>query len=226
MHVLLNDLLATTSAFGAFGVTSSGGVYTVDTGGGLVYKVNSSGDITSIKLNGGSELNYSTASEVNSGFGATSVSVSSVIGGNRIKITCVNGDSLHYYLIISGQNIIYMATYAGHDTEWRFIPRLNNSLFENIPVCSDYSTGGTAIDSADTILLNGITVSKYFGNKQMKDDTSHAVSGTGGTATMWMGNRETSAGGPFFRDIQVSGDSNMFEPLQLHEIRSRPDGDL
>jgi rhamnogalacturonan endolyase len=119
----------------------------------------------------------------------------------------------------SGDNIIYMATYAGHDTEWRFIPRLNNSLFKTIPQCSDYTPGGTVIEAADCILITnksssyyGNTVSKYFGNRQMMTDTSHSVSGSGGTATMWMGNRETSSGGPFFRDIQVSAGSTGSNP--------------
>lgn len=205
--------LIPSSAFAAFGVTSSNGIYTVDTGGGLVYQVNSGGDIPSIKLNG-NELNLTNSSSgVNSGFGATSVTVGPVVGGDRIKITCVNGDSIHYYLVKSGQNIIYMATYAGHDTEWRFIPRLQYSKFNVVPACSDYTPGGTAIESADTIqLANGDTVSKYYGNAQMKDDISHKVSGSAGTATMWMGNRETSSGGPFFRDIQVSAGSTGSNP--------------
>src|SRR4051794_35449137 len=41
------------SLFAAFGLTSSGGFYTVDTGAGLVFKVNqTSGDITSLVFNG------------------------------------------------------------------------------------------------------------------------------------------------------------------------------
>src|SRR5437588_40687 len=41
-------LLSPSHSFAAFGVTSAGGSYTVDTGAGLVFKVNqTSGDITS-----------------------------------------------------------------------------------------------------------------------------------------------------------------------------------
>lgn len=204
-------LVAPVSAFAAFGVTTSGSNLIADTGGGLVFTVNSGGDLSSIRLNG-NELNIGTPSGVNSGFGATSVTAAA-IGGARYKITCVNGDSRHYYLMQSGVNIIYMATYAGHDTEWRFIPRLQNAKFKNIPACSDYTPGGTAIESADTIrLANGDTVSKYYGNAQMMLDAKHSVSGSAGTATMWMGNRETSSGGPFFRDIQVSAGSTGSNP--------------
>jgi len=211
-------LLASHDARASFGATASNGGFICDTGGGLVFTVDSAGDIPSIKVNG-TELNMTTeASCIGSGFGATSVT-SSAIGGYRWKITCVNGDSTQYYLFESGVNIIYMATYAGHDTEWRFIPRLNNALFKTIPQCSDYTPGGTAIDSVDTIIITnksssyyGNTVSKYFGNRQMMTDTSHSVSGSGGTATMWMGNRETSSGGPFFRDIQVSAGSTGSNP--------------
>ncbi len=200
---LATPLLFPVQTFAAFGAVASGGGFICDTGGGLVFTVNSGGDLSSIKLNG-NELNISTPSGVNSGFGASSVA-SAAIGGYRWKITCVNGDSTHYYLFQNGVNVIYMATYAGHDTEWRFIPRLDNSKFKVVPYCSDYTPGGTAIESADTIqLANGDTVSKYYGNAQMKDDVHHSVSGTAGTATMWMGNRETSSGGPFFRDIQTS----------------------
>lgn len=206
-------LLLPARVFAAFGVTNNGGLLTVDTGAGLVYQVNRGGDIPSIKLNG-NELNLTNQSScVNSGFGATSVTVGPVIGGNRIMITCVNGDSIHYYLVRSGQNIIYMATFAGHDTEWRFIPRLQNAKFKVVPAASDYTPGGTAIESEDTIrLANGDTVSKFYGNAQMRNDVSHGVSGTAGTAVMWMGNRETSSGGPFFRDIQTSAGSTGSNP--------------
>jgi len=211
LAALVAAFTAPLSAFAAFGVTQSGSNFISDTGGGLVFTVNSGGDLSSIKLNG-NELNISTPSGVNSGFGATSVTATP-IGGARYKITCVNGDSFHYYLLQSGVNIIYMATYAGHDTEWRFIPRLQNVKFKNVPACSDYTPGGTAIESADTIqLANGDTVSKYYGNAQMMLDNKHSVSGTAGTATMWMGNRETSSGGPFFRDIQVSAGSTGSNP--------------
>lgn len=208
---LILALIAPLPAFAAFGVTSSGGILTADTGGGLVFQVNGGGDLPSIKLNG-NELNIGTPSGVNSGFGATAVS-SAPLGTDRFKITCVNGDSRHYYFIQRNSNIIYMATFAGHDTEWRFIPRLQNAKFKTIPACSDYTPGGTAIESADTIqLANGDTVSKYYGNAQMMNDNKHSVSGTAGTATMWMGNRETSSGGPFFRDIQVSAGSTGSNP--------------
>jgi rhamnogalacturonan endolyase len=199
----------------AFGVTSSGGNYVVDTGASpsFVFSVSqTNGDIMSIKR-GGTELQISSGhSQVNSGLGNCTVTATT-IGTDRIKITCTLSDgTIHYYIAKSGHSLIYMATYVTHDTEWRFIPRLQNALFDGIPQCSDYESGGTAIESADTVLLNGTTRSKYSGNKQMKDDVSHGASGTAGTATMWMGVRETSSGGPFFRDIQISGDSNMTNP--------------
>src|SRR5690242_7389756 len=62
-------------AFAAFGVTDSGGFLTVDSGAGLVFKLNkSNGDITSMKFNNGPELNdQSKFSQISSGLGSATV---------------------------------------------------------------------------------------------------------------------------------------------------------
>ena len=62
------------SPLGAFGMTSGGGVYTVDTGGGLVFQVNqASGDITSLNFNGTEYQASDKHSQIASGLGAATV---------------------------------------------------------------------------------------------------------------------------------------------------------
>jgi rhamnogalacturonan endolyase len=192
-------------ASAAFGLTDSGGKLTVDTGAGLTFRVNkSNSDIDSIKINGNEIQQQSPWSHVNSGIGATATG--QLIGSDRIKITCVGGGFTHYFLARSGQNIIYLATLGGNGSEQRYIFRLQKSKLANGPTPSAVA-GGTAIESTDVFLVSGQTRSKFYSNKPMKDDNSHSVSGSAGTVTMWMGNRERSSGGPFFRDIENQGGS-------------------
>src|SRR5690348_631211 len=71
----------------AFGFTSSGGFYTVDTGAALVFKINqSNGDLTSLKFNGTELQNLSRFSHVESGLGS-GTSVTARQTGNLIVIT-------------------------------------------------------------------------------------------------------------------------------------------
>ena len=65
--------------------------------------------------------------------------------------------------------------------------------------------GGTAIESTDIYLLDGQTRSKYYSNRQAMDLTVRGVTGSGIGVYMAYGNRESSAGGPFFRDIEQQG---------------------
>src|SRR5580765_4253736 len=136
-------LLQPTRAPAAFGVTSSGGFYTVDTGAGLVFKVSqSTGDITSIQFNGTEYQATDKNSHIASGLGSATVTATTY-GTNYIKIAIATSSSntvvsnlTHYLMVRNGSNIIYMATYVASEPavgELRWITRLQSSKLSNGP---------------------------------------------------------------------------------------------
>src|SRR5690242_4713572 len=80
-------LLLPLRSWATFGVTSLSGSYTVDTGAGLVFKVNqSSGDITSIQSNGVEYQATDKNSHLISGLGTATVTATT-FGDSYIKIS-------------------------------------------------------------------------------------------------------------------------------------------
>ncbi|HTY88272.1 MAG TPA: rhamnogalacturonan lyase B N-terminal domain-containing protein [Candidatus Acidoferrum sp.] len=204
-------------AFGAFGVTSSGGYYTVDTGGGLVFKVNqASGDITSLNFNGTEYQSTSKNSQIASGLGSATVTATTY-GSSYIKITIYSGPNntvvtnlTHYLMVKNGDPIIYMATYAINEPsvgELRWITRLQWNKVPNGPPPSDNNGNTGAIESSDVFgYANGQTTSKYYGRHRALELTCSGATGSGVGVWMVFDNRESSSGGPFFRDIENQGD--------------------
>ena len=202
------------SVFAAFGLTTTSTQYTVDTGAGLVFKVDrANGNIPSIKYNG-VELNDSTkASHINSGIGSTGTTVTASATSGTILITIstnssntVIPSSKQYYAVQNGVNTIYMATYLGAapgNGELRWISRLRSSVLTQFPAESD-NTGSVGYAESDDVKLHadGTTTSKFYGNQHAKDLAVRGASGSGVGAFMAYGNRESASGGPFFRDIQ------------------------
>ncbi|HEY7087047.1 MAG TPA: rhamnogalacturonan lyase B N-terminal domain-containing protein [Tepidisphaeraceae bacterium] len=210
----------------AFGLTTTSSAYTVDTGANLVFSIartagsGSRGDLTSIKFNGVEyEAPFSSTSRFShyeSGLSGTTV-VSATVdpAGNWIKITCDDTAGvgvIQYYVAHKNENKIYMATYAPGPSspspgEMRFITYLNWSIFTNHPNPSDTSaihgTAQTAIESSDVFQdpVDGQTHSKYYGETRMIENVYHGATGASAGAFMFMGNRESSSGGPFFKDI-------------------------
>jgi rhamnogalacturonan endolyase len=208
--------IAPASAATAFGYTSSGGYYTVSTGAGLTFKINqSTGGMTSLNL-GGTELQPSGTNESHVESGLPSATVSARQTGNYIIVTAATstwygrGTLQHYYVATSGQNTIYMATYVGSGGELRWIQYLNRSILSNVITASDVN-GGTAIESTDIDLVNGQTRSKYYSNRQAMSLTPRGVTGSGIGVYLVYGLRESSSGGPFFRDIEQQGTSASVE---------------
>jgi rhamnogalacturonan endolyase len=215
----LGGLVATgtTATAAAFGFTISGGFVTVDTGAGLVFKVRqSNGDMTSVQLNGRELQSQSKPAHVESGLGTATVTASQ--NGNTIVVTestntfYGSGNLVHYFIARSGENNIYMATFvdAAGAGELRWIQPLDRNVFTNIGVTSDIK-GGTAVESTDVFLVNGQTRSKYYGHSRALDLTLRGVTGSGVGAFMAFGNRESSSGGPFFRDIEQQGTDTTIE---------------
>jgi rhamnogalacturonan endolyase len=201
-------------AAAAFGLSSSGGFYTVSTGAGLTFKIRqSNGDMTSLNLNGTELQDQSSFSQVESGLGSATVTATQT--GSNIVVTATtnawygSGTLQHHLVAVSGQNNIYMATYVGPGGagELRWITRLNRGVINTMYTPADV-LNGTAIESTDIDLVNGQTRSKYYSNRQARSLTVRGVSGGGIGVFMAYGNRESSSGGPFFRDIEQQGTSD------------------
>jgi rhamnogalacturonan endolyase len=200
-----------------FGFTISGGFVTVDTGAGLVFRVRqSNGDMTSLRLNGRELQSQSRPAHVESGLGTAAVTASQ--SGNVIVVTestntfYGSGSLTHYFVARSGENTVYMATFvdAAGAGELRWIQPLDRTVLTNIPTASDIR-GGTAIESTDIFTVNGQTRSKYYGNSRAIDLAVRGVTGNGVGVFMAFGNRESSSGGPFFRDIEQQGTQDTIE---------------
>jgi rhamnogalacturonan endolyase len=198
-----------------FGVTSSGGFFTVDTGAGLMFKINQdNGDMTSLRLNGTELQNLSRPSHVESGMGANATVTASQSGSTIVVTESTNdwygsGTVVHYLVVRSGQNNVYMATFvdSAGAGELRWYQSLNRSVLSNAFTPSD-TRGGTAIESQDVFTVGGQTRSKYYSNRRAEDLTVRGVTGPSAGVYMFYGNRESSSGGPFFRDIEQQGTDN------------------
>ena len=205
-------LLARYDASAAFGTTASSGGYIVNNGANLVFTINSSGDMSSCKYKG-TELNdTSKASGIASGLGASSVTATT--SGSYITVKCVStaigGTITHYYVVQSGVDNIYMATYVTAEPsvgELRYIFRGQYNVIPNGPAASNNNGNTGAVESSDVFgHSGGTTTSKYYGNERAKDLTVKGASGSGVGVYVAFGSRECSSGGPFFHDIENQGD--------------------
>ena len=222
--VFASCLLAPASAFGAFGYTDNGTAYVVDTGAGLVFQVDkTNGNITSIVFNG-TEYNGPSGkgSEISSGLGSATVTPQT--DGSTYVLLTLQTDasnaadpSLTQYLAVrNGENTIYMATFPQLEPtvgELRWITRLSFDRLPAGPAPSDNNGTTGAIESTDVFgHPDGTTTSKYYGDgithgkDRAMDLTYCGATGTGVGVWMVFGNRESSSGGPFFRDIENQGD--------------------
>ena len=203
-------------ALATFGATPSNGGYIVNNGANLVFTITSAGDMSSCKYKG-TELNdTSKASCIASGLSASSVTAST-FNGNVITIKCVStasefGNLTHYYIVSNGIDNIYMATYPTMEPtvgELRYIFRGQFNALPSGPPDSNNNGNSGAIESTDVFgHSNGTTTSKYYGNERAKDLTVKGATGSGRGVFTAFGNRESSTGGPFVRDIENQGDGS------------------
>ena len=200
------------TASAAFGATASNGGYIVNNGANLVFTITSAGDMSSCKYKG-TELNdTSKASCIASGLGASSVTATT--SGSYITIKCVStaigGTITHYYIVQSGVDNIYMATYVTAEPsvgELRYIFRGQYNVLPNGPAASNNNGNTGAIESSDVYgHSGGTTTSKYYGNERAKDLTVKGATGSSVGVFVAFGTRESSSGGPFFHDIENQGD--------------------
>jgi rhamnogalacturonan endolyase len=209
-------LSAASSASAAFSATDNGTVVTVDSGAGLVYTCKKDGiSLNSIKWNG-VELNGANNSTIASGVGGTVTLTKPNSTTALITVASSDGTIKHYFATRANENAIYMATYTTAEPgvgELRWITRMNGNVLTGVPAPSN-NTGNTgAIESADINgHADGTTTSKYYGNQQAKDLSIRGVTGKNVGVFMVYGSRETSSGGPFYRDIQnqSGGDTEVY----------------
>jgi len=210
---LITGLAAPAAFAAAIGVTDNGTTIVIDTHAGLVYTVvKASGDMTSIKWNG-TELNdASKHSEISSGLGSATTTWVTSPSGSTVTITIATSTLTHYLVSRNLENTIYMATWISAEPsvgELRWITRLKGNVLTGVPAQSNNSGNNGAIESSDVFgHSNGQTTSKYYGNQQAKDLTIRGVTGSSVGVFMAYGNRESSSGGPFFRDIQNQSDTS------------------
>jgi rhamnogalacturonan endolyase len=212
--VVALSLASSAPLFAAFGLSATPQHCVVDTGAGLVFKVDRHhGGIPSLVWNG-TELNsWNKPSGLASGLGVTGTSVSARADAETVVVTvttdATNGvvaGLTHYYIARKGENTLYLATYATKEPqigELRWITRLQGSLFPSVPAESETRKSTRTIESKDVTADDaGITYSKFYGNQQAKDLTLRGITGPGRGVFMAYGTRESASGGPFFRDIQ------------------------
>lgn len=216
-------LLTSHNAAAAFGITSSGGYYTVNNGGNLVFMINQSdGDMTSCKYKGVEYQSQTQWSHVESGLGS-GASITAATNSGYLVITehvsnwYGSGNLYHYFVVQSGVDNIYMATYVDSSGggELRWLAYMNYTV-TSMPsgMAERDQTGCTLIEASDTFVVPsgsnaGQTRSKYMGSQMAKDLTVLGAPGSGVGVYIAFGNRESSAGGPFFRDIQECSESTV-----------------
>jgi rhamnogalacturonan endolyase len=214
---LIGFTISVERVYGAFGVTSGGGVYIVDTGGGLVFKVNqANGDITSLNFNGTEYQATDKNSQIASGLSSATVTATTY-GTYYIKITIATSSAntvvsnlTHYLMVRNGDPVIYMTTYVVNEPsvgELRWITRLQWNKIPNGPPQSDNNGNTGAIESTDVFgYANGQTTSKYYGRHRALELTYTGATGSGIGVWVVFDTRESSSGGPFYRDIENQGD--------------------
>ncbi|KAJ4364486.1 hypothetical protein N0V83_009080 [Neocucurbitaria cava] len=218
-------------ATAAFGFTSTSKGFSVDTDGGLVFEINkSNGDLNSLKYNGVEYQGTGKASAINSGLGTSTVTAETVNGYVKITAKSSGLPVTHYYVAKKGDATIYMATNNQGPVdpgELRFLARLKTS---EVPtgVHGDVgdTRGCTAIEGKDTFkCANGHTSCKMYTSDRFIDDKVHCVSGSKAQVCMVMPGvaYETSAGGPFMRDINsqtTDSDQELYWYMNSGHVRT------
>lgn len=236
--LLLAIFIPTGIARAEFGLVSDKKQHILDSGAGLVIMIDkANGGIRSIKWQG-TELNGPKQSGIASGLGSTGTTVTPRASGDALIVTVqtdsrnkVVADFTHTYVMRRGDSTLYMTTLAMKEPgvgELRWITRLKSDLFTQVPEHSNLRGNTGAIESKDVFgFADGRTASKYYGNDQARDLGIRGITGPGRGVFMVYGNRESSPGGPFYRDIQnqtvevynyMNSGHNQTEPRRLGQL--------
>jgi rhamnogalacturonan endolyase len=194
------------------GLTVDGGRVTVDTRAGLVFQVNQANcDIVSLRYRDVELQDQSKFSHIASGLGTAQVTATTSADGTIATVACETPTLTHYLVARGNTSAIFMATYITAEPavgELRYIARLDRSRVPDGNPYADITSQIGAVEGSDVFLLaNGQTRSKFYNNPPAIDNLVHGVTGPNVGVYMIMGNRESSSGGPFFRDINNQGSS-------------------
>jgi rhamnogalacturonan endolyase len=217
LNVLCLTLASTIAQAQSNGVTlqENKSSYVVNTGGGLVFEVSrKNGDLLSIKYKNRECQAPFTLTQRYSHY-ASGLSNESIItadkdpAGQWVKVT-IDDTKIgltHYFIARRGEPTLYMADYAEQcppPGEMRFILYMDRKIFTKVPAPSDISLSDSTIEGKDVFRNSktGTTYSKFYNGSPIIDGVVHGITGPGIGCFMHMGNRETSSGGPFFRDIE------------------------
>ncbi|WP_328744216.1 polysaccharide lyase family protein [Streptomyces sp. NBC_00285] len=211
-----------------FGYRDDGRAYVVDTGAGLVFKVDhGNGDLSSLVYRGTEYQGYGNRnSQVETGLGRSSVSIRKA--GGTVLVTVVHGTMHHYYAARRGENNVYMWTNKADAsiTATRYIVRVKPGLFpDNGPDSWDSRTD-TVIEAQDVRRKpDGTTRSKHYSNQRVID-YDH-VGWSTGKVGMWMvrSNHEKASGGPFYRSLMrhhYEDGAGLYEILYYGENQTEP----
>jgi len=122
---------------------------------------------------------------------------------------------IQYYAVRENDTNLYLSSYVPNpSSEGRFIAYLDRNVFTNPEAPSDNAGNTGSIEGSDVFgHADGTTSSKFYnvGGRRQIDHVFHGLAGTSGStpvgAWMFMGSRERSSGGPFFRDIDFQSGS-------------------
>ncbi|KAF2192211.1 polysaccharide lyase family 4 protein [Zopfia rhizophila CBS 207.26] len=223
--VLLAAFAFSSSAFAAFGITTTSSSVVIDAGSenSLKVTVNSNScDITSIVYRGEELQGQSKFTHISSGLGTATVKAET-ISGKYAKVTCTTSTLTHYIVVSSGDSTIYMATYTTAEPsvgELRFLARLQSSKLPlEYPFGSVSTTAGSSstVEGSDVFVVSGQTRSKFYSSERFIDDYVHCVYRDSDAihACILLNSMsyEGSSGGPFFRDINSNNagdDTNLY----------------
>ncbi|RPA99606.1 putative rhamnogalacturonate lyase A [Choiromyces venosus 120613-1] len=204
--VLSTLVFWTVPALSAFGYTSDSTHFTMDAGSTnpFIFKVNkSNGDITSILYKGVELQQQSPYSHINCGLGTATVSAA-IVNSQYVKITAVASGLTHYYQNFHGTYVTANPSIG----ELRFIARLKSSNLPSAAYLGADTLGSTStVEGSDVFIVNGQTRSKFYSNEGFIDDEVHCIWGSSAKVCMVIPDPvayETSAGGPFMRDINYN----------------------
>ncbi|MBU6310106.1 MAG: hypothetical protein KJS77_10215, partial [Planctomycetes bacterium] len=210
--------------------------YVLDNGGDLKCAILKSGttsstihlgDLTSITYKNQELLApYATTSRYShyeQGLGSGTIITTATGGttGSRwILVTCDDTAAggtgvVQYYAVRENDTNLYLSSYVPNPTsEGRFIAYLSRSVFSTPEAPSDNDGTTGAIEGGDVFgHADGTTSSKFYnvGGRRQIEHVYHGLAGTAGStpvgAWMFMGSRERSSGGPFFKDIDFQSGS-------------------
>ncbi|MFJ9150368.1 rhamnogalacturonan lyase B N-terminal domain-containing protein [Streptomyces sp. NPDC102270] len=206
-----------------FGHTDDGTNYVVDTGAGLVFKVNhSNGDLSSFVYQGTEYQGYDGKnSHIESGLGTSTVTISTPATG-VVLIKVVHGTLIHYYVARSGENNIYLFTYKPDTsvTASRYIARLKPGIFPTT-YPDTWSNSDTVIESADVFAkADGTTRSKHFSHLRTIDYDYFGFSTSAASVWVVRSTKEKDSGGPFIRQLLRHGNESgagLYEHLYYAE---------